>query len=283
MKKIFLFLLLFASLQSNGQNPLSRLLKKQSAGYCSNADANAYITATGITDGTIKDNLCWLFDTLSSTGIWTKGRLINPVAGGTAGTHAVNGKSPGTYNLTFNGTWTHASTGMKGNGSTGYANTGFDPKTVWTDSLGSIALYSRTAGAASGTITEMGASNGAFTQNTSIFIRFADTYYGLVNCSGISSNVGNTASDGFYLASRYAHPSTANRNFLQKNATQTQFSEGAGLPDLNLYVGALNSNGTAANFSNKEFTFIWIGDALSTTEATTLYNIVIRWNTKMGR
>lgn len=282
--KLWLFIALaFTQVYSDAQIiKASNNYVAQASTFCNgDADVAKFLTATGITDATIKDNICWLVDTMKSTEVWYGMYAVYPFAGGTATTHAYNLIDTATYKLTFSGTVTHASTGAKGNGSTGYANTGFNPNTVWTDTLGSIGLYSRTSGVASGTVTEMGASNAAYTQNTSIFIRFGDTFYGLVNCSGIASHTGNTASDGFYMASRFSH--TGTRNYIQKNATQTTFSEGAGRPNLNLYLWAINENGTAKNFSTKELTFAFIGQGFNQTNGTLLNTIVSRWNAKMGR
>jgi hypothetical protein len=286
MKKLLLFISLFLTIETFGQTPMHRLLSKRVSGasYCSgNTRANNFITATGITDATIKDNICWLVDTLESTNMDDSLYAFGPIVGGTAATHAYNVIDTATYKLTFSGTITHASTGMKGNGSTGYANTGFNCQTVWTDTLGSMGLYSRTSGEATATKTEMGAANAAYTQNTSIFIRFGDTFYGLINCSGVASNFGNTESHGTYIASRYAHPSTGNRNYLQKNTTQELNSENPGRPNLSLYLMAINENGTAKNFSTKELTCYFIGKGISPAGGLVMQKIITSWNTKNSR
>lgn len=293
MKKTF-SLLMFVCLwllNVNGQivNVSSNYRVRSSAPFTCSGDADfaKVVDSLGITADSNKQKVCWLIDTLKTTNIWTKARVINPVFGGTAATHKWNWKDvrnlDAAYRLVFNGTLTHSATGMLPNGSTGYANTFFNGRTVWTDSLGSIGIYSRTS-QASGTFTEMGAANGAFTENLSIFTRFGDLFYGLANTSDITNNVSNTNSIGWFFTSRVARTGS-NNAFIQKNGTQTQFSSAnASLPpNLSLYVGALNSNGSAANFSSKEITFVWIGDKLTTAEATTLYNIVSRWNAKTYR
>lgn len=283
MRQFILIISTILSFEALGQTPMSWLTKKTSS-YCSgDTRANKFITATGITDATIKDNICWLIDTLESTNLDDSLYAFYPIVGGTSATHAYNLMDTATYKLTYTGTITHASTGMKGNGTTGFANTNFNCQTVWTDTLGSIGLYSRTSGEASATKTEMGASNAAYTQNTSIFIRFGDTYYGLVNCVGIGSNFGNTESHGTYIASRFSHISTGNRNYLQKNTTQELNSEGPGRPNLVLYLMAINENGTAKNFSTKELTCAFTGWGISAAGGLVMEKIITSWNSKNSR
>jgi hypothetical protein len=54
-----------------------------------------------------------------------------PTLGGVAASHSINGRSSvGTYDLTFNGGWTHSSAGMQPNGTNGYAETNLDPSIV---------------------------------------------------------------------------------------------------------------------------------------------------------
>lgn len=245
---------------------------------CADSDAQTFITTYSITDATQKSAICTLVQDLKSNNLWSLGEGICPIVGGSASSHAGNLKNPGTFDLTFNGGWTHASTGMTPNGTTGYADTGYNCNTQHSDGLMSIGIYSRT-NQASGTISDMGASNAAFTQQTSLWLRFGDTFYGLAACNGIISHVGNTDSTGWYFASRTG----ASANFLQKNSTQNSFSEGTGTPSLNIYIGCYNLDGVATSFSNKEFAFVWLGASLSTSEASTLYTIIQDFQTTLSR
>ncbi len=88
-------------------------------------DAQAFITAAGITDPTQQAAINTLVVDLKGYSIWTKFTAIYPIVGGVASSHAVNLKTPGTYNLTFATGWTHSSTGMTPNGNT-YASTGIN-------------------------------------------------------------------------------------------------------------------------------------------------------------
>ena len=62
-------------------------------------DAQAFITAAAITDPTQQSAINTLVVDLKGYSIWTKFKAIYPVVGGIASSHAVNLKTPGTYNL----------------------------------------------------------------------------------------------------------------------------------------------------------------------------------------
>lgn len=281
MRKIILILSLLFCLQSNGQT----FLHGGTVSFYCNGDPalTKYLYATGIRDSLTRANLCWLVDTLKSTGRWDTLAVFNPLAGGTSSSCSYNLVDTGTFKTVFTGTLSFNYTGVAGNGSTGFGDFGFKPTTQWTDTLGAIGLHSRTVGAGAGTITEMGASNTAYTTNTSIFINFGNTFYGLLNCNWINSNTGNTASDGTYIASRFSHTGPV-RNYIQKNTTQTNFTENAGIPDFNLYVWAINENGTAKNFSSKELTCFFVCKyGLSPEGGLVMQKIISSYNSKMGR
>ena len=83
-------------------------------------DATAFLTAAGITDPTISSAIDTLVVDLKGYGIWSKMLAIYPFVGGTATTHKWNLKDPrdlnAAYRLSFFGTITHSSTGVKGDG-----------------------------------------------------------------------------------------------------------------------------------------------------------------------
>jgi hypothetical protein len=93
-------------------------------------DAQAFITAAGITDPTQQSAIITLVADLKGYSIWTKFKAIYPIVGGIASSHAVNLKTPGTFNLTYAVGVTHSSTGMIGNGTSRYANTQLTPSTL---------------------------------------------------------------------------------------------------------------------------------------------------------
>jgi hypothetical protein len=107
------------------------------------ANAQAFITAAGITDSTQQSAIDNLVIGLKADGIWTNMTAIYPFVGGTATTHKYNLKDPRdldvAYRLAFSGGWTHNANGITGNGVNTYADTfSFSSRT--------IGVYSRVNG-----------------------------------------------------------------------------------------------------------------------------------------
>ena len=111
-------------------------------------NAQAFITAAGISNVTEQGAINQLVLDLKSYSIWNKMLVIYPFVGGTSLTTKYNLVNPSTYTITWNGGVTFDSNGVTGNGTTGYGATGFIPSTVnlttgLTTSL-SYSVYSRT-------------------------------------------------------------------------------------------------------------------------------------------
>ena len=101
--------------------------------------ANAYLSAvvaaggTGITS-TVSAATITLFTSLVSNGLYDGMIYMYPMLGGNAAGHKFNALNPldtnGAYRLTFNGGWTHSSSGATPNGTNAYAQTYFAPSTL---------------------------------------------------------------------------------------------------------------------------------------------------------
>jgi len=113
------------------------------------ADAQAFITAAGITNLTQASAINTLVNDLKTYGLWTKMKALYPMVGGTASSHKFNLKDPrdldAAYRLVFNGGWTHTSNGALPNGTTGYADTFFNPSLIsgWHNNH-NLSIYMKT-------------------------------------------------------------------------------------------------------------------------------------------
>jgi hypothetical protein len=106
-------------------------------------DATTYINAVLASGGTLstpqRAAINTFFVGLKTDGTYNKFYYLHLFFGGTAGSNAINAKNPGTYNLSFQGTWTHSVTGSTTTqNDANYAESGFvvsssSPSTTETD------------------------------------------------------------------------------------------------------------------------------------------------------
>lgn len=247
----------------------------------SDADAQAFVTAANITDQVQANAVNNLVIGMKADGLWTKMKAIYPVVGGVASSHAVNLKTPGTYNLTFATGWTHSSTGMTPNGSSAYANTALNPSSALTLNSTHLSFYSRTNNLAGQReiAVYQNADNPTLAIGTNSGAEISDHYnYNQRISASIAS------STGFYIATR----TTSISHKLYKNnttlGTNTSTNTNA-LPNGNLFVGASNNSivNTISSYSTKECAFASIGDGLTDTDATNLYNRVNTFQVTLNR
>lgn len=251
---------------------------KKAGGF--DADAQAFFTAASITDSTQKNAVNQLVLDLKSYNIWTKMKAIYPIVGGTASSHAVNLKTPGTYNLTFATGMTHSSTGMTGNGTTGYANTNLIPSSVYgVSNNGHLSYYSRTDSNGANE-REIGALTS--TNYSDLALRYsnnAHTRWGETSTPTLTSSLNSL---GFYIGSRTG--STTEKLF--KNGAQILTSGLTGNSSVSVpfFIGAINFQGSPNGFySIKQCAFASIGDGLTDTEAANFYTAVQAYQTTLSR
>jgi hypothetical protein len=252
------------------------------------ADAQAFITAAGITDNTQKTAINTLVVDMKGFGIWTKMKAIYPFVGGTASTHKFNLKNPADTNaafrLVFNGGWTHSANGALPNGTNGYANTFLNSNTSLTLLNTHLSFYSRTV-AIGNSQRDIGAYMGQYSvpsfgigTNTGVLI--SDHYWFTTN--RMSRSIPNA--QGLMLTSRINDTThKAYRNGIQLGATDTVSNSTNTMPNAGLFIGAANSDSGATGYSNKQYAFMSIGDGLTDTEAANFYTAVQNFNTTLTR
>jgi len=241
-------------------------------------DAQAFITAAGITDPTQQGAINTLVTDLKGYSIWTKFKAIYPIVGGSASSHAVNLKTPGTYNLSFATGWTHSTTGMTPNGAT-YASTGINVNSVMSLNSMAFGIYSRTNSGGSQT----GHGAGAASQNSCFIIeRWTDNVsYAQVNTT-TNTSIAVTNSSGFYQVSRTA----SNAVRLVRNTTHaTSTAASTAKPDLFFLFGARSTNLSNATIQNssREIAFGYLSDGLTQTECDNFYTAVQAFQTTLNR
>jgi hypothetical protein len=256
-------------------------IKRRTNGGGNDADAQAFITASGIS-GTNATATNQLVIDLKAANIWTKMKAAYPMVGGTSTSCKWNLKNPvdsnAAFRLVFSGGFTFSSNGALPNGTNAYASTFLIPATSLSASSSHVSIYNRTAG--SGTINDWGTSGGALA--FALAASLSSSAY--LDCYNSSTNrivTTNASALGFYIGSR--NSSTSLKLF--KNAAQL------GTTNVNASVGVVGlvsdvklfSNNPVQNFSNRQCAFASIGDGLTDAEALAFYNAVQTFNTTLNR
>ena len=238
------------------------------------ADAQAFITAAAITDVTQQNAINTLVVDLKGYSIWTKMKAIYPIVGGVASSHAVNLKTPGTFNLSFAVGWTHSSTGMTPNGAT-WASTNFVVSTEMTSLNASFGIYSRT-------------NNTTGTQVMGAFVNPASRCW--VNLTNGNIQIADSTvitytanpSTGLFMSRR----DSAIFNQSYKNGISLGSSSGifSAIP-YSFYLGAVNSNGSPTLYSVHQIAFAFLGGnaALTHTDSANLYTALQAYQTTLSR
>lgn len=256
-----------------------------SGGVSFDADALAFITAASITDNTQKTAVNTLVTDLKAYNIWTKMKAIYPFVGGSATSHKWNLKDArdldAAFRLTFNGGWTHSSTGALPNGTTGYANTNLLPSSILLQNDTHISYYSRTNTSSGG--VDFGSVDSGFSGALYATIKDADgkTYFRVNRSSASSESIivmGNT--NIFYMINR---TSSTNESLFINNTKSSFVKTSTGLSTFPISLGCLNVTSTNQYFASKEAACVTIGNGLSDTEAANLYAAVQAFNTTLSR
>jgi len=250
---------------------------------CADSDANAFLTATGITNPTIASAICTLVTSMKADGTWAKCQAIYPFVGGNATTHKFNLKNPADTNaafrLSFVGGVTHTSNGIQGNGVNGYANT-FFPLTNYAQNNLSFGLYSRT--------NSLSGGNGADTTGTFfgvvLYIKFTDnnTYYSTNNF--ILNGNGNFISDsrGLFVSNRLVSTNSLlyRNGVLVRNTTSNSV---AAISAINMALMVRNNGGNLIQYDSRQYSFAFMGQGLTPTENLNLYNTIQTFQTTLNR
>lgn len=257
-------------------------------------DAQAFITAAGITNSTQQSAINQLVLDLKFNGVWNGMDVIYPFVGGTSTTTRYNLKNPSTYLITWNGGVTFDSNGVTGNGSTGYGQTGWIPS-VFNSSVRDItgnlsfSVYSRTN--SSSDASDIGLSDPFGQAAIQVLCRRGNGLMYWDNYNSSNGRMTGSVADSLGLFSTSRTSTTSMKiyqNSTQKGSTLTTAATTLDVTatlNRELYVLAANQNisGVAGDYTSRNLAFMHIGQGFSDTEISNIYTSVQTYQTTLGR
>jgi hypothetical protein len=251
------------------------------ARYVVDADAQAFfdrVTAAGGTlSATEQSAIIQLVSDLKSAGIWTAMKAIYPMVGASPAACAQNLKSS-SFTGTFNGAITYASTGITGNGSSGYMNTNLNSQTHLSLNNAHVSVYLRTNVQAS--TCDIGNYNGSSSAITIYSRSSGNTQLARIHDENDTSSPSTSDSRGFRMASRLL--SSAKINVINSSITPIA-ANSVSLINANIFLMALSVNNSPTQYTTREVAFSSIGDGLTDTQAANFYTAVQAFQTTLSR
>ena len=244
----------------------------QAQGPSYDPDAAAFFarvaTAGGTLSNTEKTATNQLVLDLKSYSIWTKMKAIYPMVGASAAACAQNLVSS-SFTGTFNGGWTYASTGVKGNGVNNYMTTSFNMLTQQPTGA-NVGIYVRTPHTGTATYPIAWACYVSPIFNYLGGPQWVDSYLGTT-----STLLGNAEGyTGFFQRSGSIGIQNRRLNNLNKGTNGVNYT--AANANMLLSIDSIDTN-------NSETAFFSLGDYITTTEQDNFYTAVQAFQTTLNR
>jgi hypothetical protein len=249
---------------------------------------NSFLTASAISDATIRGGLNTFDIGLIANSLDTKMKALYPFVsdGATSNDRALQHRFnfmdarnlDAAFRLSFSGTWTHSSTGAKPNGSNAFADTFLTPNTSLAQNSVHLSYYSRT----NQTFTDvlLGVADASY--NNGLYLlpkNTPDNEYTRINQSTFTGPTGHPNTFGFFNATRTI--STESRSYRNGGLVNILTATSSGLSANKIYIGSANIS--PQQYTSCECAFSSIGDGLSATDVTNLYNLTQALQTTLGR
>ena len=256
----------------------------QQVGEGLDPDAQAFLTATGITDPTITTAINQLVLDLKADSLWSKMIVIYPFVGGTATTHKYNLKDPrdldAAYRLDIPGGFTNDSTGLQGD-NTNLADSHFNASTYWANNLSAaLGFYSPDVASGDEMIAMGGDSTGTGFNLMSKKYSAATAYQGRAFQHNIVPSPALSPYVGLTTLSRNGSTSLVlyygDTGMWTNTSTETSTSR----PTNTVAVGGLNGS---FQRTDQTFSFAFISDGLTDTNVYDLNSAVQTFQTTLQR
>jgi len=205
-----------------------------------------------------------MIKSLKAAGVWAKLDVLQMYAAPTAADAVINWKNPGTFNATLvNSPTLEVDRGITGDASSKYIRSGFIPSNGvnFTQNSAGIHIGIKTESQNS---TDIGAFDGA--NWVRFVVRYIDIYSGFRLNQTVNTFVDTASTSvGLFSVNRTASNSMERRRNKVSTATSTDTS--TGVPTVEIYIGAENNNGTAQQYSARQYAFFAASSGLNATES----------------
>jgi hypothetical protein len=253
----------------------------------------AWIAATSETDTTILNALNTFEAGLIANSLTTKFNAIYPMVGATPFKHSFNFINTLTFQLSFNGFWTHSATGALPNGTNANANTGINANTILTVNNNHLSFYSR-SNTPVGVSPNLKISMGAYAVATNtrtflLYLKVSGTGNAIYsNTSGVVNQYpsgASTDSRGWFIGNKTSNAIgglTISRNGTSLNAN-TLAPTITLYPSANIFISGNSTVGLPVQWDDKECAMATIGTSLTSGEISTLYTLIQAFQTSLSR
>lgn len=253
------------------------------------SDAYEFLETAQITDTTTRTGINNFVKTLKNNNLWNKMSGVYPFIGDTAYANKFNLKDPRDLNTSFRldfegaGTIHSSNSGVNFAGTNDYANVFFNPSSNLTGYPVHLSFLSLSDSAAD--TIDMGCiPNDLTNPRLSVSLEYGspnEVYFDSYSYNNGRVAISSPNSKAFYTASRIT-PSSGFMLLFNSSTVPTKSARNitdissSTKPNLNIFLGAVNKDGTPfyENTSNRKFGFFSIGDGLTSGECVNLYSAV---------
>jgi len=246
--------------------------------YVTDADATTYLTNAGISSTNEVNSTNYQFYQLKNKSLFWDVQAMYLFKGTASSQHKYNAKNPldtdAAFRLTFNGTATYSNDGYTPNGSNGYANSYFIPKTNQLLSSNGITVVIGTNNVTGADAVNTGVYQGETTISLIATKGDNSTYYREIMLNGRAGEVKTTGVNearGIFTGTKQ---SLTSLKFFRNNSLLGSGSGGGNLCTIPFFIGALNYNGSAIGKSNQRIQQVIYHKGLSDSRTGELFNII---------
>jgi len=248
-------------------------------------DANAYISASGISTDVAKESSARVIVDLKKSGLWSKVQSIYLFKGSSSNNQKYNAKNPvdsdSAFRLVFAGSATFSDLGYQLNGSS-YANTKFIPSVNQSLNSHGVTLVCGTNNNAYTSDTYEFGSEVSASQSYLLSLKNNNSnYQKVIRLNGTYATIANgNESRGIFTAVKQS--STVSK-LIRNNTTIINTGSGGTLPNIADFIGSVNLNGSPYGYSSQRIQMVILHEGLSDSEIDILNSIINLSETIAGR